>query len=176
MRENPLLTLLLLFAPLSLVSVGGGQSVVTEMQRQVVEVHGWLSDAQFMADYAIARMAPGPGSLIVALIGWHVAGLSGALVATAAMFIPSAMLICMLAHLWSRHRGAPWQRAVEKGLMPVASGMILATSYTLIRGAEGGWLHWLVTPLVAAIVLASRKAQPLMLVALGGGAFMLLAP
>ena len=176
MREGTLLALLLLFAPLSLLSVGGGQSVVAEMQRQVVDLHGWMSNAGFMTDYAIARMAPGPGSLVVALIGWQVAGLAGALVATAAMFIPSALLVCAMAHLWSRHRGARWQRAVERGLMPVAAGMILATTYALMRGAEGGWLHWLVSPLVAAVVLSRARLPPLVLVAIGGGAFMLLAP
>ena len=176
MRDSPLLALLLLFAPLSLLSVGGGQSVVAEMQRQVVDLHGWMSTADFMTDYAIARMAPGPGSLVVALIGWHVAGLPGALVATAAMFIPSALLVCALAHMWSRRRGAPWQRAVERGLMPVAAGMILATSYALMRGAEGGWLHWLITPLSAFVVLTRARLPPLALVAIGGGAFMLLAP
>jgi chromate transporter len=176
MRENPLLALLLLFAPLSLLSVGGGQSVVAEMQRQVVDLHGWMSDASFMTDYAIARMAPGPGSLVVALVGWQVAGLAGALVATAAMFIPSALLVCALAHVWSRQRGAPWQRAVERGLMPVAAGMILATSYALMRSAEGGWLHWMVTPLAALAVLIRAPLPPLVLVGIGGGAFMLLAP
>jgi chromate transporter len=176
MRDHPLLALLLLFAPLSLLSVGGGQSVVAEMQRQVVDLNGWMSSAEFMTDYAIARMAPGPGSLVVSLIGWHVAGIPGALVATAAMFVPSALLVCALAHLWSRHQGAPWQRAVERGLMPVAAGMIMATAYTLMRAAEGGWLHWLVTPLTALAVLSRAPLPPLALVALGGGAFMLLAP
>ena len=173
MRESTLLAILVVFAPLSLVSVGGGQSVIAEMHRQVVQVHGWTTDQGFMTDWAMARMAPGPGSLLVALIGWHAAGIAGSLAAMLAMFVPSSAVVCALAHVWSRPRGAAIKRAVERGLMPVASGMILATTYTLLRAAEGGWLLYLVTGTVAAAMLSGR-GSPLALLPLGAGAFMLL--
>lgn len=173
MPERTLLALALVFAPLSLVSVGGGQSVVAEMHRQVVQVHGWTTDAAFMTDWALARMAPGPGSLLVALVGWQAAGLAGAAVSLLAMFVPSSALVCGMAHLWSRPRGATIKRAVERGLMPVAAGMILATTYTLLRAAEGGWLLYAVTALVAAVLLRGW-GNPLALLPLGAGAFLLL--
>jgi chromate transporter len=169
-----LLQLAALFAPLSLVSVGGGQSVIADMHRQVVEVYGWMNESQFMAAYAIARMCPGPSTLVVTLIGWHVAGWSGAAVATLAMFGPSSALVCGLAHLWSRHKGAHWQRAVERGLTPVAAGTILATGYTLLRAAEGGWLAISVALTTAIILLFTRRVHPLLLVAAGAGLFLVL--
>ena len=175
MLERTLLALVVVFAPLSLVSIGGGQAVVVEMHRQTVQVHGWLTDQAFATDWALARLAPGPGSLLVSLIGWQAAGLAGALVAMLAMFVPSSALVCMLAHLWARPRGARIKVAVERGLMPVAAGMILATSYTLLRAAEGGWLLYLVAGLCTAILLSGR-GSPLALLPLGAGAFLLLRP
>lgn len=72
------LSILLVFLPLSMVTIGGGQSAIAEMHRQIVDVHHWLSAAQFVDAFAIARLAPGPGSLLATLIGWQIAGFGGA--------------------------------------------------------------------------------------------------
>ncbi|MDX7952773.1 chromate transporter, partial [Lichenihabitans sp. Uapishka_5] len=121
--SRPLLALALVFAPLSLVSVGGGQTVVAGIQHQVVAVHHWLTPSQFLTDFAVSRMAPGPGSLLATLIGWQVGGLAGALVATLAIFGPTVGLMTGVALVWRRGGGdARWQRAIEGGLRPVAAG------------------------------------------------------
>ena len=73
------------FGQLSLVSVGGINAVLPELKRQVVERHGWMSAADFAALYALAQAAPGPNMLVSTLIGWHVAGIAGALAATGAL-------------------------------------------------------------------------------------------
>jgi len=171
MRDNIYLTLLAIFAPLSFLTVGGGQSVIPEIHRQVVEVHGWISESQFLADYAISRMAPGPGSLIVTLIGWQVAGFAGAVITTVSIFVPSSILVFLLARVWARNRGAPWQKAVELGLAPIASGLILAASLTLIRAASGGWLAVMVTLATTGLILAT-ELNPLLMIA--GGALVFL--
>jgi chromate transporter len=85
MSDNRLLGLVLVFAPLSALSFGGGQAIIADMQHQTV-AQGWLSDTEFADLFAISRAAPGPSTLISALIGWQVAGLVGALVATLAMY------------------------------------------------------------------------------------------
>lgn len=171
MKDSPLLDLALVFIPLSFLSVGGGQSVIADMHRQSVAVYAWVSDAQFLNLFALSRMAPGPGSLLAALIGWQVAGVAGAIVAAAGIFIPSSLLVYCLAKLWSRYRGALWQQAVEAGLAPIAAGMILSTSCVLLRSTEGGWLAWAVA-LVSAAILMVSKASPFLL--LGGGALVFL--
>ena len=73
------------------------------------------------------------------LVGWHVAGLPGALVATAAICAPSCTLSYFVARVWERFRGAPWRRAVEAGLAPITVGLVLATGW-LVRGAAPGRL------------------------------------
>ncbi|MCK8782899.1 chromate transporter [Roseomonas sp. NAR14] len=172
MHDNVLLRLLLVFVPLSFLTVGGGQSVVSDIHRQSVDVYGWLTDAQFLDLFALSRMTPGPGSLLVTLVGWQVAGWAGALLASLAIFAPSSLLVYGLARLWTRYRGAPWQRAVELGLAPVAAGMVLAAAFTVLSAAEGGVLAWIVAGVSAAVLLTTR-ASPFLLLGGGAAAFLL---
>ncbi|MBV7483441.1 chromate transporter [Bordetella sp. BOR01] len=156
------------FAPLSLVTIGGGQTTVAEIHRQVVDVHQWMTAQDFLNTFAIARLAPGPGSLLVTLIGWNVAGFWGAVVATLAIFAPTAFLIYGVAYLWRRHPGARWQLALEAGLRPIAAGMILAAVYVLFMSLEGGW--WARGIAVVATVLMTRsRLNPLLLIVCGAG-------
>lgn len=172
MRDNIYVTLLAIFVPLSLLSVGGGQSVIPEMHRQVVSVHGWLSEANFVADFAISKMAPGPTSLIVTLIGWQVAGLAGAAVTTLGIFLPSSLLVYGLARIWARYRGAPWQKAVEQGLAPIAAGLILAASLTLFRALAGGWLAGALA-VASTVIIMVVDVNPLLLIGAGAAIFLL---
>lgn len=160
----------MVFAPLSLATIGGGQTIVADVQRQVVDVHHWMTDAQFMTDYAISRMAPGSGSLLVTLIGWQVDWLSGAVFATIAIFGPTTMLIYGVAKLWSRQRGAHRQLALERGLRPVAAGLILAAVYVLFRSLEGGWLAW-VTAIASTVVRMATRINPDIRLMAGASAF-----
>ncbi|MBE9606927.1 chromate transporter [Acetobacteraceae bacterium H6797] len=158
MRDNPLLAILFVFVPLSFLTVGGGQSVVSEIHRQAVEVHGWMTDGQFLDLFGLSRTTPGPGSLLVTMVGYRAAGLPGALLASVAIFLPSSLLVYGLARLWARHRGAAWQVAVERGLAPVAAGMILAAGATLLTAAEGGWLAYAVAFGTAALMLFTQRS------------------
>lgn len=128
-----LATLAWVFVQMSLLAFGGGTSVLGEMQRQVVEVHPWLTAQEFAALYALAQAAPGPNMLVTTLIGWRVAGLPGALVATGAMCAPSSALTSVTASLWYRFRDAPWRCTVQAGLTPVTAGLIMAGAALLAR-------------------------------------------
>jgi len=168
--SDKLLALATVFVPLSVVTIGGGSAVVADIQRQVVDVHHWLTQTEFVNDFAIARMAPGPGSLLVTLIGWQVAGFWGAVVATLSIFGPTAFLIYGVAHLWSRYRGARWQKALEAGLRPLAAGMILAAVYVLLQALDGGWLARGIALLSTAVLMTTR-INPLVLLAGGAAGF-----
>ncbi len=165
-----LLDLLIVFTPLSLATIGGGQTIVADIHRQVVDVHHWMTSAQFVDVFAISRMAPGPGSLLVTLIGWQVAGVKGAIVATVAIFGPTLVLIYATARLWAKYRGAQWQIAIEAGLRPVAAGMILAAVYVLLQSLEGGWLAIAIALSSTAVLLATR-ANAMVLICGGAAVF-----
>lgn len=168
--QNRLLSLLTVFAPLSLATIGGGQTVVAEIQRQVVDVHHWMTAAQFVDTFAVSRMSPGPGSLLVTLIGWQVAGIPGAIVATIGIFAPTTLLIYGVAHLWGRYQGARWQIALVRGLRPVTAGMILAAVYVLLQSLDGGWLARLIA-FASTGTLMMTRVNPLLLLACGAGLF-----
>ncbi len=165
--------LLAVFFPLSFFTIGGGQAIIAETQRQVVSVHHWMTAAEFGNIFAISRTAPGPGSLFITLIGWHVAGLSGAAVATAAIFGPTVVMTYVIAKFWSRFKGARWQTALEQGLKPVAAGMILASVYVLLANLKGApWSQAIA--LISTAIMAYSRVTPLLLLASGGIVFMAL--
>jgi len=173
MRDNPFVDLLVTFVPLSLASIGGGLSILSDIQHQSVDVHHWLTQAQFLDDFGISRAAPGPNTLIVTLIGWQVAGWLGAAVASVAIFLPSSVLVYGLARIWRRYRGAPWQKKIERGLAPIAAGLILAGALNVLRTAEGGWLAWAVAAGATLLLFRYQKLNPLLL--LSGGALIFAA-
>jgi chromate transporter len=167
------LQLALLFGGLSLLAFGGGTAVLPDMQRAAVGLHHWLTGPEFLDFFAISRAAPGPGSLIVVLIGQKAAGLAGALVAFVAMFGPSCALTYVAARVWHRYAHAAWRVLVERALAPVAIGLTFASGLALIHGTEHGWLTYTVTA-GATLAFAFTELNPLALLA-GGAALLLVA-
>jgi chromate transporter len=170
MRE--LLALVGLFAPLSLLSFGGGASILAPMHDATVLAHGWLTPREFVDFFAISRASPGPGAMMVTLVGWRVAGWTGALVATLAMFLPSSFLCYRLAKLWNSLRGTPLHSALEQGLMPIGTGLAMAGAILILRTSEAGPLGWVIAVLATTLVIW-RNLYPLVVLALGGSLFML---
>jgi len=155
------------FAQLSLLAFGGGNSILPEMQRQVVHVHSWMTATEFASLFALAQAAPGPNLLVTTLIGWRVAGLGGALVTTLSVCAPSSVLTFGTAHLWYRFRGAVWQVLVQRGLMPVTVGLVMASAALLTRSTTTGWQTAALTG-AATVVFLLTRLNPL--VVLAGGA------
>jgi chromate transporter len=77
--------------------------------------------------------------LVTGFIGYRVSGLPRALVAMAAMFLPTALLTWFVAHHWKRLRERRWAVAVERALVPLAIGLIAAGVYTVARSAVTDW-------------------------------------
>jgi chromate transporter len=169
MREEPLLALIVVVAPLSLLAIGGASSIYAPLQRQTVDVYQWFSGREFLELFAIARVTPGPGSMITALIGWRVAGLAGALVATLALYIPCSVLCFVAARTWNRYRGTRWHSAVENGLRPVAAGLMISGGVMILRVEDTGALAWGMAIAVAALLTWRPLLHPMILL-LGGGA------
>ena len=157
------------FALLSFLAIGGVNTLIPEIHRRVVDVEHWMTDTDFAQAFAIAQAAPGPNLLIVSLIGWKVSGVLGALVATAAICIPSSLLTFAVAHVWDRFREAPLRAAIQHGLAPVTVGLVLATGYILARTVDQSWAAFAITGAVVALTLATRL-HPLWMLAAGAAA------
>lgn len=156
LNGGTLVRLAAIFGELSLLAVGGGNTVLPEMQRQVVSVQGWMPASEFAALYALAQAAPGPNMLVSTLIGWRVAGLAGAVTATLGICLPSCVLTFFTAHAWHRFRDAPWRRTVQAGLVPVTVGLVMAGAAVLTMATARDWQAGLVTAVVTVVLLTTR--------------------
>jgi chromate transporter len=163
----PLLRLSLLFLQMSLLAFGGANSILPELQRQVVDVHHMMSPHTFAALFALAQAAPGPNMMVVSLIGWHVAGLGGAILTMVCVVAPSSVLTFFVARAWYRFRDAPWRKAIQRGLVPVTAGLLLSSAALLIKATTLDWSLGLLSAAVT-MVLLTTKVHPMLV--LGGAA------
>src|SRR4051794_28787610 len=166
---DTLLALALVFAPLSLLSFGGGNAVIADIAQQAITVQGWTSEREFADLFALSRAAPGPGSMLAALIGWKAAGIAGAVVATLAFYVPSAVLVVAAARLWNQWRGSAWHTAVEHGMAPIAAGLFLSGGIAVLRTSPGGPAVWVAAIATSVALLRWPKMHPVPLL-LGGAA------
>ena len=158
--DGTLLTLAGYFAVMSLFAIGGANSAVPEMHRLAVEVERWMTEQQFADMFAIAQVTPGPNVIIVTLIGYHVAGLVGALVTTAAMCGPTCVLAFFVGDAWERFKHAPWRAAIQGGLVPISIGLIAASAFVVASVAAHNFAAMSVV-LVSAVVSYATRLNPL---------------
>jgi len=173
MRDLPsgsLLTLFAVFAPLSLLSFGGSNAVIADIAHQSIALH-WTSERDFADLFALSRAAPGPGSMLCALIGWKVGGVLGALVATTAFYLPSSLVLFVAAKIWGRWRGSAWHQAVERGMAPIAAGLLLSGGVAVLRASPAGPVVWIAAGVTTAALIYWPKLHPVPLLVASGAAF-----
>jgi chromate transporter len=164
---NPVWTLAWTFGVMSLFAVGGANSALPEMHRVAVDVQHWLTDKQFADAFAISQLSPGPNVLIVTLIGYSVAGVTGALVATLAMCLPTALMAYGVSRILTKSSHSRWPAIIQAALVPLSIGLMGASGYILARASDHTWVAALVT--VGAAVLASAtKLNPFWMLLAGG--------
>jgi len=151
-----LLTLAFNFALMSLFAIGGANAALPEMHRLTVDIMHWMTDQQFANMFAIAQITPGPNVIIVTLIGYHVAGLAGALVTTLAMCGPTCIFAFFVGGLWERFKHARWRLIIQTGVVPVSLGLIAASALVIARVAAQHWMAIAVTVVTFAVTYRLR--------------------
>ncbi|HEY5366579.1 MAG TPA: chromate transporter [Casimicrobiaceae bacterium] len=154
------------FLVLSLLSFGGGAATLPDIQRRVVDVHHWLTNVEFTQMFALSQAAPGPNVLVVSLIGWKVAGVAGGIIAMLSMCAPSSVLTYWVAYASERFREAPLRVAIQRGLLPVTVGMMVASGYVLMRTTDHSIAAYVWTIVTAATITLTR-IHPLWLLGIG---------
>ena len=166
------LRIVVLFGSLSLVSFGGRNAILPELKKASVDQYAWLDDRQFADLFAISEAAPGPSSLMVALIGLKAGGVTGAggilgaLAAVLAMIAPSCVVTYLATRGWTRFQRSPWRVAAEHGLAPITAGLVAASVLTITHAADHGAVSWVIT-VVTAILVLRTEVSPLLLMAAG---------
>ncbi|WP_431825824.1 chromate transporter [Burkholderia sp. F1] len=167
---DTLLSLARHFLLMSLLAFGGGNVTLPETHRYLVDVMHWMTDDQFTALYAIAQAAPGPNMLFVALFGWQVAGVAGALVSMFAMCGPSSLLALLVEKYAPLYRDERWYKVVRSALAPITIGLLLATGYVLAASTvhADNRLADLVLCGAAVLLCLKSRVNPLWFVFAGG--------
>ena len=165
-RSGLLFDLFVTFARLALVAIGGINAIISEVYREVVEVHGWMSAADLADLIALAQASPGPNGPV------RGAGRAGGgrpariLRAALAVALPPAMLAFSLSRVRRRLAHARWLRAAQAGLVPIVVGLMLASGLVSAQAADDTWVKLGLTVLVALVVWRTPW-NPLWLLAVG---------
>jgi chromate transporter len=112
---------------------------------------------------AIGMMSPGPVVITATFVGYLVAGFWGSLVSTIGIFLPSFLLILVIAPILLRHRGNPNIQGFVKGAYAAAIGTILGASILLGKIAIGDWLTVLIAIACLAVLFRFKVSNPLLI-------------
>src|SRR6267378_2255313 len=171
--------LLAFFLKAGSLTFGSGLVIVPFLEKGLVQQTGWLNEREFLVAVAMGMISPGPVVITATFVGYLVAGFWGALVATIGIFLPSFLLVLIVAPVLMRHRANPNVQGFVKGAYAAAIGTILGACLLLGKIAIGDWLTALVT-LVSLVVLFRWKVSNPLLIAtaavIGLIAFPLLQP
>ncbi len=178
--QGPILgKLLLFFLKAGSLTFGSGLVIVPFLEKGLVQQTGWLDERQFLVAVAMGMLSPGPVVITATFVGYVVAGFWGSVISTIGIFLPSFLLVLIVAPMLIRYRTNPNVQGFVKGAYAAAIGTILGACVLLGRIAIGDWLTALVA-LVSLIVLFRWKVSNPLLVAataiIGLIAFPLLQP
>jgi len=141
-----------LFVSFTLLALQGFGGVLAVVQRELVEKKRWLTPEEFVEEWAVAQIMPGPNVVNLSLmIGHRYFGLRGALAALAGMLTVPLVVVLMLALVYAQFAGHPGVAGALRGMGAVAAGLIAATGLRLMGALK---LHPLGLPMCIALALA----------------------
>lgn len=148
--------LALLFLKVGSILFGSGYVLLAFLRPGLVERTGWLTDAQLLDAVAIGQIMPGPVLSTATFIGYLLAGVPGAIVATVAIFLPSFVFVALSSPLIPRLRRSPWAGAFLDGANAASVALMATVTWELGRTAVVDWLTAGLAAVAAVILLATR--------------------
>lgn len=162
-----LLTLAGVFLKAGALLYGSGYVLLAFLRGDLVERLGWLTDAQLLDAVAIGQVTPGPLFTTATFIGYVLAGIPGAMIATIAIFLPAFVFVALIGPIADRLRGRPLTAALLDGVNAAAVGLMAAVSVQLGVSAIRDPLTVAIA-LGAGIAVWSGRVRSVLLVVLGG--------
>lgn len=128
--------LFLTFFKIGAVTIGGGYAMIPFIERAIVNEKKWVEPEQFMDMLAIAQTAPGVMAVNTAVsVGYRIAGIPGATIATFGAALPSFMFIMMIAVFLSSFRENPYIEGFFRGVGPAVTMLLLIATYDMGKKA-----------------------------------------
>jgi chromate transporter len=157
--------LLLFFLKAGSLTFGSGLVIVPFLEQGLVQQYGWLDERQFLIAVAVGMISPGPVVITATFVGYLVAGFWGSLVSTIGIFLPSFLLVLIVAPILARHRGNANVQGFVKGAYAAAIGTILGACFLLGKIAIGDWLTALIGVVSLAILFRWKVSNPALIAA-----------
>lgn len=129
---------------------GGGYAMVSALQQDLVTRHGWLTPGEFSNGVAVGQVTPGPLMIMIAFLGYKIAGVWGALLGTVGLFAPSFVAVLVLSRYYQRFKASPRLEA----------GLLAAASVDLARTALGHPATIIIAAASAALIAGTRRLDP----------------
>ncbi len=162
-----LLSLFFKLSVFSMIAFGGVNALLPELLNLAVTQEQWI-DLRTCADYfAIAQAAPGPNFMTVTLLGWHLFGIMGALVATFAIVWPSSILIYFLQRLILGIKDPAKKKSIQYAAAALAIGLVLSSAWEIALQINHGVAAYMLTIATIGFTLFTRW-HPLYFIAIGG--------
>jgi chromate transporter len=166
---GPLSKLIATFFKIGLVFFGGGFVLVPVLHNRLVTQLGWLKPQEFLDGVAISNLTPGPIAVLATFAGFHLAGTTGALAATVALFAPGMMLMLAISHQYGRFRDDHRAQRFLAGVNPAVAGLILSAALVLGRSALVSW-HGYALFALSFCLLAGLRWHPAFILVIGAAA------
>ena len=170
------LQLLYVYLKVGIFGFGGGYAMLSLIQLEVVDRHHWLTLSEFTDVVAISQMTPGPIGISSATYnGYSVTGsVWGSVIATAAVCLPSFLLVLLISYFFARFRNNRYVNAAFTGLLPASVGLIAAAAL-LLMNRENFVDYKSLFIFAAAFFLTWRyRVHPILMICLAGLAGLLL--
>jgi chromate transporter len=157
--------LFLFFLKAGALTFGSGLVIVPFLEKGLVQQTGWLDERQFLVAVAIGMMSPGPVVITATFVGYLVGGFWGSLVSTIGIFLPSFLLVLLVAPILVRHRANRNVQGFVKGAYAAAIGTILGACLLLARIAIGDWLTALIAAASLVVLFRWQVSNPALVAA-----------
>jgi chromate transporter len=157
--------LLLFFLKAGSLTFGSGLVIVPFLEQGVVQQYGWMDQRQFLIAVAVGMISPGPVVITATFVGYLVAGFWGSLVSTIGIFLPSFILVLVVAPLLVRHGKNSNVQGFVRGAYAAAIGTILGACFLLGKIAIGDWLTALIGVAALAVLFRWKLNNAVLIVA-----------
>lgn len=164
------LELFIEFFKIGLFSVGGGLATLPFLSK-LIDTKGWYDTSQLTNMIAISESTPGPiGVNIATYVGFHMSGISGALLATFSLILPSYIIIIIISNFLTKFKNSKYIIDIFEIIRPVVTGLIGVSFITIFNTALfsiGFDIKKVIIFLIILFLIIKYKKHPIVYIGLG---------
>ncbi|NLY77151.1 MAG: chromate transporter [Tissierellia bacterium] len=163
-----ILKLFLSFFKIGAFSFGGGYAMLPLMKETVIDIHGWMTNSEFIDILAISEMTPGPIAINMAtFLGYRVSGILGSIVATLSVILPSFIVMSLIFYFVNKFKNSPYSDYFFRGIRPIVLGLIASAAISVAMDAYVD-LKSVIISLIIFYLVAFKKLNAIYAIILAG--------